>query len=116
MEDEDGLLPKIVAQKYNDVLVSGTQPFLWTKLMFIGQGRAGKTSLLKNLTNQPFNPDEEITDGADVCVVNNSAWEKMEHLNDANYEKGVAEVVGAQLKEVVSVYQDCKKTSRLHST
>ena len=73
-----GLSPGAIALKYNDVVLHGMRPFLWTKLVFIGQGRAGKTSLLKNLTNQPFDANEQITDGADVCVVNSSAWEKLE--------------------------------------
>lgn len=33
------------------------------KLMFVGQGRAGKTSTLKALTGQPFNAREESTHG-----------------------------------------------------
>eukprot|EP00935_MAST-01C_sp_MAST-1C-sp1_P002625 g2625.t1 len=77
-------------------------PFLFTKLVFIGQGRAGKTSLLKNLTNQPFDANEEITDGADVCVVNNSAWERLEQMADENFERGLAEAIGAELNEAAS--------------
>jgi hypothetical protein len=84
-----------IANEYNAVVVNGMQSVLWAKLMFIGQGRAGKTSLLKNLTKQQFNADEMITDGADVCIVNNKTWDKTEKMEGSNFTKGVAELVGA---------------------
>ena len=34
--------------------------------MIIGQDRAGKTSLKKSLLGQPFDPDEQSTDGIEV--------------------------------------------------
>ena len=61
-----------LVQAYNEAVLSGTQTVTWAKLMFIGQGRAGKTSLLRNLTKQGFQADESVTDGADVCIINNS--------------------------------------------
>jgi GTPase SAR1 family protein len=93
------LSPEAVARKYNEVLVDGTQSFLWTKLVFIVQGRAGKTSLLNNLTNQPFEPNQEITDGADVCTISNNTWERLERMANTNFERGVAEAVGQSLKD-----------------
>lgn len=37
-----------------------------SRLMFIGQDRAGKTSLKKSLLGIPFNPQEESTAGIEV--------------------------------------------------
>jgi GTPase SAR1 family protein len=93
------LSPDDVARNYNQVLMDGTQSFPWTKLVFVGQGRAGKTSLLRKLTNQPFDTNQEITDGADVCVVSNNTWERLERMADTNFERGMAEAVGQSLNE-----------------
>jgi hypothetical protein len=87
-----------IAREYNEAVKNGEQTFLWAKLMFVGQGRAGKTSLLKNLTHQPFSAEEAITDGADVCVIHNNTWEKSEAgLSGSTFDKAVAEVVGTKL-------------------
>jgi GTPase SAR1 family protein len=87
-----------VVRAYNKAVLDGTQTVTWAKLMFIGQGRAGKTSLLRNLTHQGFQADEGITDGADVCIVSKGMWGKTEEMSGGNFDKGVAEVVGGMLK------------------
>jgi hypothetical protein len=88
-----------VVRAYNEAVLGGTQTVTWAKLMFIGQGRAGKTSLLRNLTNQGFQADECITDGADVCIVSNGMWGKTEEMARGNFDRGVAEVVGGKVAE-----------------
>jgi polynucleotide 5'-kinase involved in rRNA processing len=61
---------------YNAALRGGKQHLNWTKLMFVGQERVGKSSLLRNLTSQSHNPKEVTTDGVDTCVIETSAWER----------------------------------------
>jgi hypothetical protein len=61
---------------YNAALRGGKQQLNWTKLMFVGQERVGKSSLLRNLTSQSHNPKEVTTDGVDTCVIETSAWER----------------------------------------
>jgi hypothetical protein len=61
---------------YNAALQGGKQQLNWTKLMFVGQERVGKSSLLRNLTSQSHNPEEVTTDGVDTCVIETSAWER----------------------------------------
>jgi hypothetical protein len=90
-----------VVRVYNEAVLGGTQTVTWAKLMFIGEGRAGKTSLLRNLTNQGFQADEGITDGADVCIVNNDMWGKTEEMAGGNFDKAVAEVVGRKVGQEV---------------
>jgi hypothetical protein len=105
LEAEDAEVPLLatsvdkVVRAYNEAVLGGTQTVTWAKLMFIGQGRAGKTSLLRNLTNQGFQADEGITDGADVCIVSNGMWGKTEEMARGNFDKGVAEVVGGKVGE-----------------
>jgi hypothetical protein len=88
-----------IVRVYNEAVLGGTQTVTWAKLMFIGQGRAGKTSLRRNLTHQGFQADAGITDGADVCVVSNGMWSKTEKMARGNFDKGVAEVVGGKVAE-----------------
>jgi GTPase SAR1 family protein len=46
----------------------------WAKLMFVGQGRAGKSSLLRNLTNQTHDPHQVTPDaGGDGGIGDGSA-------------------------------------------
>jgi hypothetical protein len=73
--------------------------------MFIGQGRAGKTGFLRNLTNQGFQADEGITDGADVCIVSNTMWGEMKEMASRNFDKAVAEMVGGKVAEEADVGQ-----------
>jgi GTPase SAR1 family protein len=114
-EGASGLSTTKIVQEFNAAVTTGTQSFPWAKLMFIGQGRAGKTSLLKNLTKQQFQADEGITDGADVCIVNNSTWGKSEKMPGANFDKGVAEVVGAKFAQALGEGDQDVPPTRRHS-
>jgi GTPase SAR1 family protein len=58
-----------------EVLRSETHRFNTAKLMFIGQKRAGKTSLLRNLSQQGFDAAQPTTDGADLCVMATGDWQ-----------------------------------------
>jgi GTPase SAR1 family protein len=86
-------------QAYNAALVNGSKRLNWAKLMFVGQERVGKTSLLRNLTNQTHNPAETTTDGTDICIVETSDWVRLEKqpLSPSKFDQGVAHSVGNAL-------------------
>ena len=46
-----------------------TAPWMRYRLMVVGKDRVGKTSLLKSLRRERFNPDEKSTQVADVNQV-----------------------------------------------
>jgi GTPase SAR1 family protein len=83
-------------QAYNSALLNGKQTLKWTKLMFVGQERVGKTSLLRTLTKQEHNPNEVTTDGTDICVIED--WKRLEqHHECSKFDEGVAHSVGDAL-------------------
>ncbi len=52
-------------------------PFKKSKLAFVGEGRAGKTSTIKNMTLGDFNPNEESTRGFELdCFNVTHKWAK----------------------------------------
>ena len=53
---------------YQELLQDGQQPLLRSKLLLVGPGRAGKTSLLRRLTGQAFIEGQASTSGIDVDV------------------------------------------------
>ena len=53
---------------YQELLQHGQQPLLRSKLLLVGPGRAGKTSLLRRLTRQAFIEGQASTSGIDVDV------------------------------------------------
>ena len=67
------LLPAAIKQLneegfYQELLQLGQQPLLRSKLLLVGPGRAGKTSLLRRLTRQAFIEGQTSTSGIDVDV------------------------------------------------
>ncbi|CAE8739352.1 unnamed protein product [Polarella glacialis] len=88
------------------------------KLMFVGQGRAGKTSTLKALTGQTFQPNEESTHGLhatmplvravtlDVRSALVSQWQvvaRSEHeIHGAELERSCAQYVAERMRDVDS--------------
>ncbi|KAL9965598.1 hypothetical protein ACROYT_G029420 [Oculina patagonica] len=53
-------------EAYNKALTEGTTFDKRVPIMIIGQERSGKTSLKRSLRGEPFNQDEESTEGIDV--------------------------------------------------
>ena len=53
---------------YQELLQDGQQPLLRSKLLLVGPGRAGKTSLLRRLTGRAFIEGQASTSGIDVDV------------------------------------------------
>ena len=51
---------------YENALKTGKVKVYRTRIMLIGQGRAGKTSLKKSFLGLPFDPEEESTNGIEV--------------------------------------------------
>ena len=51
------------------VLERATLKLNTCKIIVAGDGRAGKTSLLRNLRREPFDPEEESTRGVAACTV-----------------------------------------------
>ena len=99
-----------------DLLRSKHHRFGWAKLMFIGQERAGKTSLLKNLTGQGFDDSQVTTNGADVCVVQSNTWEARE-VKDAQdaLQVGIAQAIAAhvtRLREDAEPRRQSRSNSR----
>ena len=51
---------------YENALKTGRIKLYRTRIMLIGQDRAGKTSLKKSFLGLPFDPNERSTDGVEV--------------------------------------------------
>ena len=80
-------------------MLDGKQRLNWAKLMFVGQERVGKSSLLRNLTNQQHDPKELTTDGTDICIVETSDWVRLEQqpMYPSRFDQSVASSVGNAL-------------------
>jgi internalin A len=57
--------PRQILQYYFDVLESGL-PLQECKLIFVGRGGAGKTSLIRRLNGEAYHPDEKETHGITI--------------------------------------------------
>ena len=93
---------------FNEALLNGATRARTLKVMFVGQGRAGKTSTLKALTGQPFRKDEKSTHGmiAGACEVSIDfleQWNVVEKSEAecfrASFDHAVSTVVANKLKE-----------------
>jgi GTPase SAR1 family protein len=100
---------------FNEALLNGATQARTLKVMFVGQGRAGKTSTLKALTGQPFRRDEKSTHGmtAGACEVSIDfleQWNVVEKSEAecfrASFDHAVSTVVANKLKESESAPPD----------
>ena len=76
MDGGKGDLPKI-----DDLLKGATKRLNIHKVIIVGDGRVGKTSLLRRLRGDDFREDEPSTNGAEHCSVilnNESSWKQVE--------------------------------------
>ena len=64
------------------------------KIIVAGDGRAGKTSLLRNLRREPFDPEEESTRGVAACTVDvrEESWDDAGGGRAMSYESKLAQV------------------------
>ncbi|PFX11544.1 D-inositol 3-phosphate glycosyltransferase, partial [Stylophora pistillata] len=56
----------VAKRLYEEALKDGSLSVYRTRILITGQDRAGKTSLKKSLLGQPFDPEEQSTDGIEV--------------------------------------------------
>ncbi|HRI28790.1 MAG TPA: COR domain-containing protein, partial [Chitinophagales bacterium] len=69
--------PADIIQYLTDLQLSkNTKPLHEAKVIFLGAGAVGKTSLIKRLIDDDFNPNEPITDGIQI-----KDWEVMNNGN-----------------------------------
>lgn len=110
---EINLRGRLAVEAYNKALVEGKTCIKRVPVMFIGQDRAGKTSLKKSLMGQPFNPDEGSTVGIDVdpslFEISTEIWRTgkrdQEGISEGciSFEHHAARLVVSKLKEEESV-------------
>ena len=92
---------------YENALKNGKVKVYRGRIMFIGQDRAGKTSLKKHLLGLPFDPDEQSTDGVEVDpstfefdVDHATNWKiTNENLSVSHFANELAKIVAGKLQE-----------------
>ena len=92
---------------YENALKNGKVKVYRGRIMFIGQDRAGKTSLKKHLLGLPFDPNEDSTDGVEVDpsafefdVDHATNWKiSNEKLNVSHFANELAKIVAGKLQE-----------------
>ncbi len=62
--------PSTIVEYYFDYLTEQTRPLNEIKLVLVGQGSVGKTSLVNRLLHDAYDPDEGKTEGIDI-----QSWE-----------------------------------------
>ena len=93
---------------FQKALLNGTVQVYRGRVMFLGQDRAGKTSLKKSLLDMPFNPEEDSTVGVevdpskfevDVDQVKN--WQRTEQkkLDVSEFADDIARMIAKDLTE-----------------
>ena len=89
-------------------------------IMLIGQERAGKTSLLKSLKGEAFDPQEESTRGIAIdpslCKVTNEIWKGGQPSGDdategLSFERQLAKVTIKNLKEMQEEKENSGKST-----
>ena len=98
-----GLLAKFA---YENALKTGKVKVYRTRIMVIGQDRAGKTSLKNSLLELPFDPNEQSTVGievdpskfeVDVDQVKN--WQRTDEKLSVQFANDLARMVAEKLEE-----------------
>ncbi|XP_078371994.1 uncharacterized protein LOC144655584 isoform X1 [Oculina patagonica] len=93
---------------FQNALRNGKVKVYRGRIMFLGQARAGKTSLKKSLLGIPFNPEEESTVGVEVdpskCEVHVdqvSNWQRTEQrkLDVSEFADDIARIIAKDLTE-----------------
>ena len=92
---------------YQNALRNGKVKVYRGRIMFIGQDRAGKTSLKKHLLGLPFDPEEQSTDGVEVDpstfefdVDHTANWKiSNEKLTVSHFFDELAKMVAEKLQE-----------------
>ncbi|XP_070562779.1 uncharacterized protein [Ptychodera flava] len=83
-----------VKQLYEKYKHSGKLPFNRSKVMFVGDGRVGKTSLLRLLTGEKFQTDEPSTEGIETKMYEtkdvDSRWKECKTSTSDEFERCVS--------------------------
>ena len=91
---EINLRGPLAVEAYNKALAEGKTCIKRVPVMFIGQDRAGKTSLKKSLMGKRFNPDEGSTVGIDVdpslFEISTEIWRTGERDKERVSEGGIS--------------------------
>jgi serine/threonine protein kinase/GTPase SAR1 family protein len=82
-DSDDAQLPDFIqslgdldqVEFYKELLSQGKRRLEYSKLMIVGPGRVGKTSMLRKLTGQSFDGSETSTRGVDACSVDVRTWQ-----------------------------------------
>ncbi|MEM9154067.1 MAG: COR domain-containing protein, partial [Cyanobacteria bacterium P01_F01_bin.33] len=76
--------PKIILDYWKDSFFAPSRPLNEAKMLLVGQGSVGKTSLVNRLVDNDFNPSENKTDGIEIrdwmirandCDVKLNVWD-----------------------------------------
>eukprot|EP00511_Aplanochytrium_stocchinoi_P003789 CAMPEP_0204824340 /NCGR_PEP_ID=MMETSP1346-20131115/2366_1 /ASSEMBLY_ACC=CAM_ASM_000771 /TAXON_ID=215587 /ORGANISM="Aplanochytrium stocchinoi, Strain GSBS06" /LENGTH=963 /DNA_ID=CAMNT_0051951435 /DNA_START=109 /DNA_END=3000 /DNA_ORIENTATION=+ len=112
--DANLFIYKIIARnKFNNgfkhILSDGLQSgssVRWgrSKLMVIGQGGAGKTSTVRALLGQTFNPNWDSTVGADLKKTDTSGWNETE-VQSSDFTEAAARAVRVQQKKRIEEFK-----------
>ncbi len=89
-------------QKYVRNNIDDAKPWMRSKVMLVGDGRAGKTSTLRSLKGQPFRTNEKSTCGADIiethCVgAGTNVWTQVS--DEARDRHAAREMQARKMKE-----------------
>jgi internalin A len=78
--------------KDKDESTSTAKPLNETKVLIVGQGSVGKTSIVKRLINGTFNLSENKTDGIDI-----NRWEITENIKDGPIQLNIWDFGGQEI-------------------
>ena len=92
---------------YKNALKTGKVKVYRARIMLIGQGRAGKTSLKKSLLGLPFDPEEESTEGIkidplkfEIDIKQAKNWKRTdEKFGVSQFASDLAMMVARELQE-----------------
>ena len=113
---------------YENALKTGKIKLYRTRIMLIGQDRAGKTSLKNSFLGLPFDPNEQSTDGIEmdpskfeIDVDNVKNWQRTdEKLGVSQFANDLARIVAEELQEektkLDSRVQEPKKVKSSHDS
>lgn len=88
---------------YRQLLSKGRHKLEYSKLMIMGPGRVGKTSMLRKLTGECFDAGQTSTRGVDACSVDVHTW-RPSSRGDTTGEGAMAAGSGDSVR--LSVYRD----------
>jgi len=125
LDDLKDVREMVLNQAYADALSKGSRPLRRSRLMILGEGRAGKSSLLRALTGKPFEADLASTAGVSMsdCISVGEAgavigeymrWHECDK-NKLEVERTLLEQVASEARKPKKLQAKAKPTSRFAS-